>query len=88
MGQRIARPALVNIGGLVGAWVHARNADQVPRAPHRRRVPAGKAELLIAREWAILADENDYTTDTFQPITGRPSRSVAEFLHEHRAAFV
>jgi uncharacterized protein YbjT (DUF2867 family) len=35
-------------------------------------VPAGSAELLIAREWAILAGENDYTTDTFQQITGRP----------------
>jgi hypothetical protein len=35
-------------------------------------VPAGTAELLITREWAILAGENDYTTDTFQKITGRP----------------
>jgi NAD(P)H dehydrogenase (quinone) len=51
-------------------------------------VPPGKAELLIAREWAILAGENDYTTDTFQQITGRPPRSVAKFLHEHRAAFL
>jgi hypothetical protein len=37
-------------------------------------VPAGTAELLITREWAILAGENDYTTDTFQQITGRPPR--------------
>jgi uncharacterized protein YbjT (DUF2867 family) len=51
------------------------------------RVPAGKAELLIAREWAILAGENDYTTGTFQEITGQPPRSVAEFLREHRAEF-
>jgi hypothetical protein len=36
-------------------------------------VPAGMAELLIAREWAILAGENDYTTDTFQQITSRPA---------------
>jgi hypothetical protein len=35
-------------------------------------VPAGMAELLITREWAILAGENDYTTGTFQQITGRP----------------
>ena len=27
-------------------------------------VPAGTAELLITREWAILAGENDYTTAT------------------------
>jgi hypothetical protein len=35
-------------------------------------VPAGRAELLITREWAILAGENDYTTDTFHQITGHP----------------
>src|SRR5690242_6491068 len=34
--------------------------------------PAGTAELLITREWSILAGENEYTTDTFQQITGRP----------------
>jgi NAD(P)H dehydrogenase (quinone) len=51
-------------------------------------VPAGTAELLIAREWSILAGENDYTTDTFQQITCRHPRPVAEFLHEHRAEFL
>ena len=35
----------------------------------RAGIPAGSAELRIAREWAILAGENDYTTDTFQRIT-------------------
>ena len=51
-------------------------------------VRAGEAELLIAREWAILAGENDFTTDTFQQITGRPPRPLGEFLHEYRAEFV
>jgi hypothetical protein len=51
-------------------------------------VPAGEAELLITREWAILAGENDYTTGTFEQITGRPPRPVAEFLHDNRAKFV
>jgi uncharacterized protein YbjT (DUF2867 family) len=50
-------------------------------------IPAGTAELLITREWAILAGENDYTTGTFQQITGRPPRPVAEFLHQYRAEF-
>jgi NAD(P)H dehydrogenase (quinone) len=50
-------------------------------------VPAGTAELLIAREWSILAGENDRTTETFQQITGRSPRPLAEFLHEHRAEF-
>jgi NAD(P)H dehydrogenase (quinone) len=51
-------------------------------------VPAGTAELLITREWAILAGENDHTTGTFQQITGRRARQVAEFLHDYRAEFV
>ena len=51
-------------------------------------VPAGTAELLITREWAILSGENNYTTGTFQRITGRPPRPVAEFLHDYRAEFV
>jgi uncharacterized protein YbjT (DUF2867 family) len=51
-------------------------------------VPAGKAELLVTREWAILAGENDYTTDTFLQITGRAPRPITEFLHEHRTQFV
>jgi NAD(P)H dehydrogenase (quinone) len=50
-------------------------------------VPAGTAELLITREWAILAGENDYTTDTFQQITGRSPRHLREFLGQHRAQF-
>jgi NAD(P)H dehydrogenase (quinone) len=50
-------------------------------------VPAGTAELLITREWAILAGENDYTTGTFQEITGRSPRTVVEFLHDYRAQF-
>jgi NAD(P)H dehydrogenase (quinone) len=51
-------------------------------------VPAGTAELLITREWAILAGETDHTTGTFQRITGHPPRPVTEFLHDHRAEFV
>jgi uncharacterized protein YbjT (DUF2867 family) len=51
-------------------------------------VSPGAAELLIAREWAIIAGENDYTTDAFQRITGRAPRTVAEFLHERRVDFV
>jgi len=50
-------------------------------------IPAGEAELLITREWAILAGENDYTTGTFQQITGRPPRPVTGFRHEHRGEF-
>jgi len=51
-------------------------------------VAPGEAELLITREWAIRAGENDYTTGTFEHIVGRPPRPLAEFLHEHRSEFV
>jgi NAD(P)H dehydrogenase (quinone) len=51
-------------------------------------VSAGTAELLITREWAIRAGENDYMTGTFRQITGRPPRPVAEFLHHYRAEFL
>src|SRR5690242_5309493 len=50
-------------------------------------VPAGTAELLITREWAILAGENDYITGTFEQITGHPPRPLAEFLHDYRTEF-
>ena len=50
--------------------------------------PAGTAELLIAREWSILAGENEHMTDTFERITGRPPRPLAGFVHEHRAEFL
>ena len=51
-------------------------------------VPAGEAELLIAREWAILAGENAFTTHAFQKITGRKPRALTDFLHEHREEFI
>jgi hypothetical protein len=51
-------------------------------------VPPGEAELLITREWAILAGENDYTTGTFQEITGHSPRTVVDFVRDHRGEFV
>jgi NAD(P)H dehydrogenase (quinone) len=51
-------------------------------------VPAGTAELLMTREWATLAGENDYSTDAFQQITGHPPRPVSEFLHQYRRRFI
>ncbi|MFF2524388.1 NmrA family NAD(P)-binding protein [Streptomyces liangshanensis] len=51
-------------------------------------VSVGQAEMLIAREWAILAGENDYTVDTFQQITGHAPRPVTAFLHDYRERFV
>jgi len=43
-----------------------------------RRVPG--SEQLITREWAILAGENDYTTGTFQQITGPRPQLPSSFM--------
>jgi nucleoside-diphosphate-sugar epimerase len=79
VGSEIVRGVLAR-GDAVAALVRDPGKDA--------GVPAGRAELLVTREWAILAGENDYTTDTFQLITGRSPRPVAEFFHEYRAEFV
>jgi NAD(P)H dehydrogenase (quinone) len=50
-------------------------------------VGPGMAELLVTREWAIVAGENDRTTTTVRDLTGHEPRTVAEFLHDHRDAF-
>jgi NAD(P)H dehydrogenase (quinone) len=50
-------------------------------------VPAFQAELLIAREWALLAGENERTTTAVQDLTGHPPRTVEDFLHENRELF-
>jgi uncharacterized protein YbjT (DUF2867 family) len=50
-------------------------------------VPPFQAELLITREWALLAGENERTTTGIQDLTGHPPRTVEDFLHENREAF-
>jgi len=74
------------IGAAVGGFDNVRMRIRFDRLTGAG-IPAGTAELLITREWAILAGENDYTTGTFAQITGHPPRPVAEFLHQHRAEF-
>jgi NAD(P)H dehydrogenase (quinone) len=50
-------------------------------------VPPFQAELLIAREWAVLAGENERTTTAVHDLTGHPPRTVEDFLHENRELF-
>jgi uncharacterized protein YbjT (DUF2867 family) len=52
-----------------------------------RGVPPGPAELLIAREWALLAGENERVTRAVEDLTGHAPRSVEAFLHENRELF-
>jgi NAD(P)H dehydrogenase (quinone) len=51
------------------------------------KVPAGQAELLVTREWAILAGENERTTDTVRKLTGHEPRAIEEFFRENRESF-
>jgi NAD(P)H dehydrogenase (quinone) len=53
----------------------------------RAGVPPGQAELLVTREWAILAGENERTTSTVQQLTGHPPRTIEQFFRENRAQF-
>jgi NAD(P)H dehydrogenase (quinone) len=51
-------------------------------------VAPGQAELLIAREWAIQAGENERRTDTVRELTGHAPRTVEAFLHDNRQQFL
>jgi uncharacterized protein YbjT (DUF2867 family) len=51
-------------------------------------IPPGFAELLITREWAIEAGENERITNTITDLTGHTPRTVEAFLHDNRSAFL
>ena len=50
-------------------------------------VKPGMAELLITREWAIMAGENERITSTVRDLTGQDPRTVEQFVRESRDAF-
>jgi NAD(P)H dehydrogenase (quinone) len=47
----------------------------------------GQAELLVTREWAIMAGENERTTGTVRELTGHEPRTIEGFFHENRELF-
>jgi uncharacterized protein YbjT (DUF2867 family) len=53
----------------------------------RAGVAPGQAELLVTREWAILAGENERTTSTVHNLTGRQPRTIEQFFRENREQF-
>ena len=53
----------------------------------RAGVAAGQAELLVAREWAIMAGENERVTGTVRELTGREPGTIEDFFRENRASF-
>jgi hypothetical protein len=53
-----------------------------------RRLEDLQAGGLIAREWAILAGENERSTTVLESLIGHAPRSVSTFLHDHRDLFI
>jgi NAD(P)H dehydrogenase (quinone) len=50
-------------------------------------VAPGQAELLVTREWAIMAGENERVTSTVRELTGHEPRTIENFFHENRDLF-
>jgi NAD(P)H dehydrogenase (quinone) len=50
-------------------------------------VAPGQAELLVTREWAIMAGENERVTQGVRDLTGHEPRTIEDFFHENRALF-
>jgi len=63
------------------------DAFELVRRLIKAGVAPGQAELLVTREWAILAGENERTTTTLRDLTGHEPRTIEEFLHENRELF-
>lgn len=53
----------------------------------RAGVAPGQAELLVAREWAVMAGENERTTIAVRELTGHEPRTIEEFFHDNRELF-
>lgn len=51
-------------------------------------VAPGQAELLVTREWAIMAGENERVTSTVRELTGHEPRTIEEFFHTTRDQFL
>jgi NAD(P)H dehydrogenase (quinone) len=70
----------VTFGTAPGAFDLVRRLVQSGVAP-------GQAELLVTREWAILAGENERVTGTVRDLTGHEPRTIEEFFRENRDLF-
>ncbi len=81
--------ALEVLSAELGETVTFRTADAFALVQHLVKLgfPAGMAELLITREWAIMAGENERTTTTVRDLLGREPHTIEEFLHENLNAF-
>jgi uncharacterized protein YbjT (DUF2867 family) len=60
--------------------------DLVQRIVRSGAAP-GQAELLVTREWAIIAGENERVTSTVRDLTRHEPRTIENFFRENRASF-
>ena len=81
--------ALEVLSAELGETVTFRTTDafELVRRLTRAGVPAGQAELLVTREWAILAGENERVTTTVRDLAGHEPRTVEAFLYENQELF-
>jgi NAD(P)H dehydrogenase (quinone) len=81
--------ALEVLSGELGETVAFRTtgAFELVRRLTGAGVPAGQAELLVTREWAIMAGENERVTAAVRDLTGHEPRTIEDFLHENRELF-
>jgi NAD(P)H dehydrogenase (quinone) len=66
---------------------HTADPIELIRGLTRAGVAPGQAELLVTREWAIMAGENERTTGTVHELTGHEPRTIEQFFHENRDLF-
>ena len=83
------REALQVLSAELGETVTFQTTDAIDlvRRLTQAGVAPGQAELLVTREWAIMAGENERTTETLRQLTGHGPRTIEEFFHENRDLF-
>jgi uncharacterized protein YbjT (DUF2867 family) len=89
--QQVSWPeALQILSGELGETVTFRTTDAFGLLQRlvKAGVAPGMAELLITREWAITAGENERpATTTVSDLTGHEPRTIQEFLHDNHDSF-
>jgi NAD(P)H dehydrogenase (quinone) len=82
--------ALQVLSDELGETVTFRVTDAFGLVQHlvKAGIAPGMAELLITREWAIMVGENERTTTTVRDLTGHEPRTLEEYLHDNRDAFL
>jgi NAD(P)H dehydrogenase (quinone) len=81
--------ALQVLSAELGETVTFRTTDPVDLIQRLTRagVAPGQAELLVTREWAVMAGENERTTGTVRELTGHEPRTIEDFFRENRELF-